>query len=101
MANSAVWTREDQKVSFGVGDTVSVHFALEEGDKKKNSIFEGVVIAIKNEKESKTFTVRKIGSLRIGVERIWPLNSPWIKKLVVKKKGDVRRAKLYYLRKTK
>jgi large subunit ribosomal protein L19 len=57
------------------------------------------VIAIKNRGENKTFTVRKIATGRIGVERIWPANSPWIEGVKVKRSGHVRQAKLYYLRK--
>ena len=95
MANKAKW----QDVEFHVGDTVAVHQKIKEGDKTRIQIFEGTVIAIKGREENKGFTVRKIASGGIGVERIWPLISPWITKIVVKKKGRVRRAKLYYLRK--
>lgn len=88
MANIAKW----QKTEFHVGDTVEVH-------QKKLPVFEGVVIAIRGKGENKTFTVRKIAAGGVGVERIWSLISPWITKIVVKKKGKVRRGKLYYLRK--
>ena len=71
----------------------------QEGEKIRTQPFEGIVIAIKGRGENKMFTVRKIGADAIGVERIWPDNSPWIEKVVVKKQGRVRRAKLYYLRK--
>ena len=85
--------------NFNVGDTIKVHQKVKEGDKERIQIFEGIVIAIKNRGEGKSFTVRKIAAYGIGVERIWPFNSPHIAKIEVKKKGDVRRAKLYYLRK--
>lgn len=83
---------------FHVGDTVGVHHQFKEDGKTRTQAFEGVVIAIRGRGENKTFTVRKIASGGIGVERIWPLASPWIKKIVVLKKGKVRRAKLYYTR---
>lgn len=97
---------------FRVGDTIQVHQKIierekiagktkrevKEEQKERIQIFEGVVIAIKNRGYGKTFTIRKISLDNVGVERIWPVNSPWISKIVVKKKGDVRRAKLYYMR---
>ena len=85
--------------NFNVGDTIKVHQKIKEGDKERIQIFEGIVIAVKNRGVGKSFTVRKIATGGIGVERIWPLNSPHLAKIEVKKKGDVRRAKLYYLRK--
>lgn len=101
MTNMAIWKKEKNKATFRVGDTIQVHHTIVEGKKKRTVVFEGVVIAIKGREENKTFTVRKIGEAGIGIERIWPLNSPWLKKIVVKKKGKVRRAKLYYLRRKK
>jgi large subunit ribosomal protein L19 len=95
MANIAEW----QNTKFQVGDTIRVHLKIKEEGKIRTQVFEGVVIAIKGRGENKSFTVRKMASGGIGVERIWPLISPWIKKIVVKKRGKVRRAKLYYLRK--
>ncbi len=95
MGNIAKW----QDTEFHVGDTIRVHQKFKEEDKTRTQIFEGVVIAIRGRGENKSFTVRKIAAGGIGVERIWPLISPWIAKIVVKKKGKVRRAKLYYLRK--
>jgi large subunit ribosomal protein L19 len=86
------------KTTFAVGDLVVVQQKIKEGDKIRNQPFEGIVIKIKGGPENKTFTVRKIAAGNIGVERIWPLNSPWITSIKVKKKGQVRRAKLYYLR---
>ena len=85
---------------FSVGDKVKVLQKIQEGDKIRLQPFEGIVIAIKGEGENKMFTVRKIAAGSIGVERIWPLNSPWIENIKVLKQGKVRRAKLYYLRNT-
>jgi large subunit ribosomal protein L19 len=79
------------------GDTVRVHVKIREGDKYRIQIFEGVVIALKRNGISSTFTVRKVSS-GYGVERIFPLHSPIIEKLEVSKSGKVRRARLYYLR---
>lgn len=87
---------KDQTIS--VGDTVRVHQEITEGNKKRIQIFEGIVIAVKNEQNGKSFTVRKIGSNSVGVEKIFPVLLPSIKKIEVKRKGDVRRSKLYYLR---
>ena len=87
---------KDQTIS--VGDTVRVHQEITEGNKKRIQIFEGIVIAVKNEQNGKSFTVRKIGANSIGVEKIFPVLLPSIKKVEVKRKGAVRRSKLYYLR---
>lgn len=81
-----------------IGDTVAVHQEITEGDKTRVQIFEGIVIAIKNSGAGKSFTVRKIGANGIGVEKIFPVNLPSIKQIEVKRKGQVRRSKLYYLR---
>lgn len=86
------------KTEFGIGDTIVVYQKIQEEKKMRTQPFEGIVIAIKGREENKSFTVRKIGAGQIGVERVWPLNSPWIEKIEVKRKGKVRRAKLYYLR---
>jgi large subunit ribosomal protein L19 len=85
---------------FSVGDTVVVYQKIQEGEKVRSQPFEGIVISIKGRGENKMFTVRKIAAGGIGVERIWPINSPWIDKIEVKKRAKVRRAKLYYLRPT-
>ncbi|MCY4378864.1 MAG: 50S ribosomal protein L19 [Candidatus Dadabacteria bacterium] len=82
---------------FRAGDTVSVHYNIKEGERRRIQVFEGTVIAKKGSGFRETFTVRKV-SYGIGVERIFPLHSPLIGKIEVKRKGRVRRAKLYYLR---
>ena len=82
------------------GDTVLVHQKIKEGNKERIQIFEGIVIARKHGKgPSSTITVRKVIE-GIGVERIFPINSPSISKIEISKHGKVRRAKLYYLRST-
>ena len=82
---------------FEIGDTVRVHVKVIEGEKERIQVFEGLVIARKGKKISETVTVRKV-SYGVGVERIFPTNSPNIAKVEVTRKGKVRRAKLYYLR---
>jgi len=82
---------------FNVGDTVKVFAKIKEGNKERIQAFEGVVIARKNGGISETFTVRKV-SYGVGVEKTYPLHSPKIDHIEVLKKGEVRRAKLYYLR---
>ena len=83
--------------AFRVGDTVRVHTKISEGDKERIQIFEGVVIRKKRGHLSSTFTVRKV-SYGVGVERIFPIYSPRIDKIVVVTSGQVRRARLFYLR---
>jgi len=82
---------------FRAGDTVRVHTKIKEGDKERIQVFEGVVIVARGGAARATFTVRKT-SYGVGVERIFPLHSPRIDKIEVVSKGDVRRARLYYLR---
>ncbi|MBK6504174.1 MAG: 50S ribosomal protein L19 [Ignavibacteria bacterium] len=82
---------------FHVGDTVSVSVNVFEGEKERIQIFKGIVMGIKGGGISKTFRVRKIAN-GVGVERIFPINSPRIAKVEILKHGIVRRAKLYYLR---
>jgi len=92
-------TEEKKTSEFRVGDTVRVMYRIMEGDKYvRTQPFEGIVISKKGSDVSKTFTVRRIGAEKIGVERIFPLHSPNVEDVVVVKKGKVRRAKLYYLR---
>ena len=86
-------------VGVHVGDVVRVYIRIQEGDKERVQIFEGMVLAIRGRGiENQTFTVRKIASGNIGVERVFPVNSPWINKIEIKKVGKVRRSKLYYVR---
>jgi len=116
MSNLAIWVsgegEKQKKTEFHVGDTVRVHYKLIEKEKvsgkakrevheetrERIQIFQGIVLAIKGSGANTMFTVRHIGAGAVGVERIFPLISPWIKKIEVKKSGRVRRAKLYYLR---
>lgn len=87
----------DSLPDFKPGDTIKVHFMVREGDKVRIQIYQGVVISRRGGGTSETFTVRKISG-GIGVERIFPLNSPLIDKIEILKVGKVRRAKLFYLR---
>ena len=82
---------------FNVGDTVKVYFKIIEGKTERIQVFEGIVLCKKNSGASETFTVRKI-SYGVGVERVFPYNSPRIVKVDIVRPGKVRRSKLYYLR---
>jgi large subunit ribosomal protein L19 len=90
------WLRTDLP-PFRAGDTVRVNVRVREGEKERLQAFEGVCIARRGSGVSRTFTVRKISS-GVGVERIFPLHSPMIGDITVVRRGQVRRAKLYYLR---
>jgi large subunit ribosomal protein L19 len=83
--------------AFGAGDRVRVHFQVVEGSRRRTQVFEGVVIKRQGEGVRETFTVRK-NSFGVGVERTFPVHSPKIERIEVAARGDVRRAKLYYLR---
>lgn len=96
MANSINWRNE---ITFGSGDTIRVHQTIEEAGKTRTQIFEGIVIRIRGHQGLKSFTVRKMATGNIGVEKIFPELSPTISKIEIKKKGKVRRAVLTYLRK--
>lgn len=116
MANSATWSTGEgdtkKSVMFHVGDTVRVHYKLIEKEKvsgktkkevkeetrERTQVFEGIVIAIKGVSENVMFTVRRMAAGHVGIERIFPLMSPWVRNIEIKKAGQVRRAKLYYLR---
>jgi len=82
---------------FRAGDTVKVHVKVVEGNRSRIQVFQGVVIRVQGSGIGRTFTVRKV-SFSVGVERTFPLNSPIFEKIEVVTRGDVRRAKLYYLR---
>ena len=83
--------------AYAPGDTVVVQVKVTEGDKSRLQAFEGVVIAVKNRGLHSAFTVRKISN-GVGVERVFQTHSPIVDSIVVKRRGDVRQAKLYYLR---
>jgi large subunit ribosomal protein L19 len=89
--------RKKRIPNFRVGDVVDVHIKIKEGDKERIQIFNGIVIARKGGVINETFTVRRIVQGE-GVERIFPIHSPLVVNVVVKKRGKVKRAKLYYLR---
>ncbi|MBI2842597.1 MAG: 50S ribosomal protein L19 [Armatimonadetes bacterium] len=92
--------REQMQVDrpeFGPGDTVKVHVRVVEGGKERIQVFEGAVIGRKDGGARASFTVRKVSN-GVGVERVFPLYSPKVAKIEVTRRGDVRRAKLYYLR---
>jgi large subunit ribosomal protein L19 len=86
-----------QRPKFGAGDRVRVHFQVVEGNRRRTQVFEGIVLKRQGSGVRETFTVRK-QSFGVGVERTFPLHSPKIEKLEIAARGDVRRAKLYYLR---
>jgi large subunit ribosomal protein L19 len=83
--------------SFKAGDTITVHYKIKEGEKERIQQYQGTVIQRRGEGASASFTVRKISN-GIGVERIFPLNSPFIDKIEVNKEGVVRRSRIYYIR---
>jgi large subunit ribosomal protein L19 len=83
---------------FDVGDTIIVSQRIKEGDKERIQDFEGDVIAMRKHGASSTFTIRKIGANNVAVERIFPFYTPLIESITFKRKGSVRRSKLYYVR---
>jgi large subunit ribosomal protein L19 len=91
------YLKKDGLPQFRVGDTVDVHTRIVEGDKERIQVFSGTVIMKKGAGINETFTVRRIVNNE-GVERIFPLHSPFISKVVVRRSGETRRAKLFYLR---
>ena len=93
--NSA--TLRDDVPAFRAGDTVKVHVKVVEGNRSRVQVFQGVVIRVQGSGVGRTFTVRKV-SFGVGVERTFPVHSPNIDHIEVVTRGDVRRAKLYYLR---
>lgn len=88
---------KENKPEFNVGDTVRVAVRIKEGEKERIQNFEGTVIAKKHGGVAETFTVRRT-SYGVGVERVFPINSPFVEKVEVIRAGKVRRAKLFYLR---
>ena len=86
-----------EKPQFNVGDNVSVDVRIKDGDRERIQAFEVTVIAKKHGGVAETFTVRRV-SYGVGVERVFPINSPFVEKVTVVRKGKVRRAKLFYLR---
>lgn len=97
VAESAT-VNQDAKPDFKAGDTVTVFYKIIEGNKEREQQFQGVVLQRKGQGATQTFTVRKM-SHGVGVERIFPLFSPKISKIEVNKRGKVRRARIFYLRK--
>jgi large subunit ribosomal protein L19 len=89
--------KENNYPSFNAGDTITVHYKIKEGNKERIQQFRGVVIQRRGSGLTETFTVRKISG-NIGVERIFPLSSPFIEKIDINKRGHVRRARIFYLR---
>ena len=83
--------------SFSSGDTITVYYEIREGDKTRTQFFKGVVLQRRGSGSTETFTIRKMSG-SIGVERIFPINSPSIQKIEVNKKGKVRRARIFYFR---
>ncbi len=95
MANSV----DFQGQIFNIGDTISVHYKLKEGDKERIQIFKGILIKLKGDKpERKMITVRKMSKTGIAIERIFPLNSPYIDKIIPIKKSSYTKAKAYFIR---
>lgn len=97
VAESAFKTETAEWPAFGSGDTVSISYKIKEGNKERIQIFKGVVIQTKGTGATKMVTVRKISG-NVGVERIFPINSPLVDKVEVNRAGKVRRKRIYYLR---
>jgi len=95
MANQIKW---QDKIEFSVGDTIKVSQTIKDGDKTRVQAFQGIVIAIRGDGQGKNFIVRKMAVGGVGVEKIYPINTPTVTGIEIVKKGKVRRAKLYYLR---
>jgi large subunit ribosomal protein L19 len=97
VAEQAFAVEHQEHPSFKSGDTITVSYRIKEGNKERIQQFKGVVIKISGHGDKKRFTVRKMSD-NVGVERIFPIDSPFIESISVNKVGKVRRAKLYYLR---
>ena len=91
------FTKENTLPAFNSGDTITVHYKIKEGSKERIQQFRGVVLQRRGSGISETFTVRKISG-NIGVERIFPSASPFIEQIDINKRGNVRRARIFYLR---
>ena len=83
--------------SFSSGDTITVYYEIREGDKTRTQFFKGIVLQRRGSGATETFTIRKMSG-SIGVERIFPINSPSIQKIEINKRGKVRRARIFYFR---
>jgi large subunit ribosomal protein L19 len=94
----STFAREINYPEFSAGDTITVSYKIKEGEKERIQDYRGVVIQIKGEGATKMFTVRK-STGGVGVERIFPMHSPFIENIVLNKKGKVRRARIFYFRK--
>ncbi len=88
---------KQEVADFRVGDTVRVHAKIKEGNRERIQVYEGIVLKRQGGSNRETFTVRKFSN-GVGVEKTWPLHSPFVEKVEVIRKGKVRRAKLFYLR---
>lgn len=95
--NAFVDENASQLPEFGAGDTVTVHYKIREGNKERIQNFRGVVLQVRGTGSTKTFTVRKMSG-NIGVERIFPVNSPFIEGIDINKAGKVRRKRIFYFR---
>jgi len=91
------FTVKNKLPAFGSGDTITVHYKIKEGNKERIQQFRGVVLQRRGSGSTETFTVRKMSG-NTGVERIFPVNSPFIEKIDINKKGKVRRARIFYFR---
>ena len=94
--NNELSTKKDFP-AFGAGDTITVYYEIKEGEKTRTQFFKGVVIQRRGSGNTETFTIRKMSG-SVGVERIFPMHSPFIDKIEVNRKGRVRRARIFYLR---
>ena len=82
---------------FGAGDTITVYYTIKEGEKERTQFFQGTVLQRRGSGSTETFTIRKVSG-GVGVERIFPIGSPFLNKIEVNKRGKVRRARIFYLR---
>ncbi len=91
------WTPVKHQMDFKAGDTITVHYRISEGNKERTQQFQGVVVQCKGSGSTATFTVRKMSG-SVGVERIFPVSSPFLEKVEMNKRGDVNRARIFYIR---